>query len=256
MSDSPILCTIDLEAPGKQFGRLQVPRSSNASGWSNPVRPDRLGRERRRADGARARRRPRRRARGPGRRAQPRARAAAGARHRPRDRDPVRLDRRLARLHAALAVGREHEPLVPGLADRAGRRAARALPLDRAVPALRPRRRHAQRRAHRPLPALVRDALGRRRRAAARRWSTGCSHWNTDWCCVYIDIAGTGLLVGEAERQGKIVVSTELGGGGHVTAEIHRLAVERPPERAPPLRRARGRGRRRARRSACPSRCS
>ena len=39
------------------------------------------------------------------------------------------------------------------------------------------------------------------------------------------DIAGTGLLVGEAERQGKIVVSTELGDGGHVTAAIHRLAA-------------------------------
>ena len=53
----------------------------------------------------------------------------------------------------------------------------------------------------------------------------GMLAWNTDWCCVYIDIGGTGLLVGEAERQGKIVVSTELGGGGHVTAEIHRLAA-------------------------------
>jgi predicted deacylase len=49
--------------------------------------------------------------------------------------------------------------------------------------------------------------------------------WNTDWCCVYTDVGGTGLLVGEAERQGKVVVSTELGGGGHVTAEIHRLAA-------------------------------
>src|SRR5215217_8082156 len=49
--------------------------------------------------------------------------------------------------------------------------------------------------------------------------------WNTDWCCVYMDIGGRGLLVGEAERQGKVVVSTELGGGGHVTAEIHRLAA-------------------------------
>src|SRR6185503_15623353 len=37
-------------------------------------------------------------------------------------------------------------------------------------------------------------------------------------------IAGTGLLVGEAERQGKVVVSTELGGGGHVTAATHRIA--------------------------------
>jgi predicted deacylase len=53
----------------------------------------------------------------------------------------------------------------------------------------------------------------------------GMLAWNTEWCCVYIDIGGTGLLVSEAERQGKIVVSTELGGGGHVTAEIHRLAA-------------------------------
>ena len=42
---------------------------------------------------------------------------------------------------------------------------------------------------------------------------------------VYIDVAGSGLLVGEAERQGKIVVSTELGGGGHVTRAD-------PPDRA------------------------
>src|SRR4249920_2350946 len=39
MSDSPILCTIDLEAPGKQVGKLQVPRSSNSSGWSNQYVP-------------------------------------------------------------------------------------------------------------------------------------------------------------------------------------------------------------------------
>jgi N-alpha-acetyl-L-2,4-diaminobutyrate deacetylase len=48
--------------------------------------------------------------------------------------------------------------------------------------------------------------------------------WATDHHFVYIDIAGTGLLVGEAERQGKVVVSTELGGGGHVTAATHRIA--------------------------------
>jgi len=58
-----------------------------------------------------------------------------------------------------------------------------------------------------------------------RRMVDGMIAWNTDWCCVYMDIGGTGLLVGEAERQGKVVVSTELGGGGHVTAEIHRLAA-------------------------------
>ena len=58
-----------------------------------------------------------------------------------------------------------------------------------------------------------------------RQMVDGMIAWNTDWCCVYMDIGGTGLLVGEAERQGKNVISTELGGGGHVTAEIHRLAA-------------------------------
>jgi predicted deacylase len=49
--------------------------------------------------------------------------------------------------------------------------------------------------------------------------------WNTDYHFAYIDIAGGGLLVGEAERQGKVAVGTELGGGGHVTAATHRLAA-------------------------------
>lgn len=48
--------------------------------------------------------------------------------------------------------------------------------------------------------------------------------WNADYSTIYIDIAGGGLLTGEAERQGKLVIGTELGGGGHVTARIHRLA--------------------------------
>jgi N-alpha-acetyl-L-2,4-diaminobutyrate deacetylase len=48
--------------------------------------------------------------------------------------------------------------------------------------------------------------------------------WNTSVHFVYIDVAGTGLLTGEAERQGKVVVSTELGGGGQVTAATHRIS--------------------------------
>ena len=63
-----------------------------------------------------------------------------------------------------------------------------------------------------------------------RQMVDGMLAWNADWCCVYVDIAGSGLLVGEAEPQGKIVVSTELGGGGHVTADD------------PPARRVRARG--------------
>jgi len=39
MTESPILCSIDLDAPGKQVGQLQVPRSSNMAGWSNQYVP-------------------------------------------------------------------------------------------------------------------------------------------------------------------------------------------------------------------------
>jgi len=57
-----------------------------------------------------------------------------------------------------------------------------------------------------------------------RQMVEGMLAWNTDVHFVYVDIAGTGLLVGEAELQGKTVVSTELGGGGHVTAATHRIS--------------------------------
>lgn len=45
----------------------------------------------------------------------------------------------------------------------------------------------------------------------------------TDITFLYTDIAGTGLLPAEAERQGKVVITTELGGGEPVLASIHRL---------------------------------
>ena len=48
--------------------------------------------------------------------------------------------------------------------------------------------------------------------------------WCTDHHYLYIDVNGTGLLPVEAENQGKLVVTTELGGGGRTPAPIHRLA--------------------------------
>jgi predicted deacylase len=59
-----------------------------------------------------------------------------------------------------------------------------------------------------------------------RRMLEGILAWNTDFHYLYIDVAGTGLLPVEAEHQGKVVVTTELGGGGHVTAATHRIAQE------------------------------
>ena len=174
MSDSPIRCTIDLDAPGKQLGHLRVrARRTRAAGRASPSRSSPS--PRRRADRGRHRRRPRRRARGAGRRDQARARARAGGRHGPGDRHPVPLTGRVARLHPALAVGREHEPLVPREPRRHRGRAARALPLDRGLPAHGGRRRHPLRRPHRALPAVVGDALGRGRRTSGGAWSTGCS---------------------------------------------------------------------------------
>src|SRR6185295_13963036 len=47
--------------------------------------------------------------------------------------------------------------------------------------------------------------------------------WNSDFAFLYADIAGTGLLPVEAENQGKLVVTTEMGGGECIPAAVHRL---------------------------------
>jgi N-alpha-acetyl-L-2,4-diaminobutyrate deacetylase len=39
-----------------------------------------------------------------------------------------------------------------------------------------------------------------------------------------VDVNGNGLLPVEAEDQGKVVITTELGGGGRVPEPVHRLA--------------------------------
>lgn len=50
--------------------------------------------------------------------------------------------------------------------------------------------------------------------------------WGTDFVFLYADIAGSGLLPVEAENQGKLVVTTELGGGEGIPASVHRIAQE------------------------------
>lgn len=45
----------------------------------------------------------------------------------------------------------------------------------------------------------------------------------TDVTFLYTDVAGSGLLPTEAERQGKIVITTEMGGAEYVPASVHRL---------------------------------
>ena len=56
-----------------------------------------------------------------------------------------------------------------------------------------------------------------------KRMAAGMFAWNTDHHFIYIDVAGSGLLPSEAERQGKLVITAELGGGGYVSARMHDL---------------------------------
>jgi N-alpha-acetyl-L-2,4-diaminobutyrate deacetylase len=60
-------------------------------------------------------------------------------------------------------------------------------------------------------------------RQQRRQMMEGTLAWNGDLAFLYADIAGTGLLPVEAERQGKIVITTEMGGGEPVSAAVHRL---------------------------------
>jgi N-alpha-acetyl-L-2,4-diaminobutyrate deacetylase len=60
-------------------------------------------------------------------------------------------------------------------------------------------------------------------RAQRKQMVEGTEAWNSDLAFLYADIAGTGLLPVEAERQGKIVITTEMGGGEVVTPAVHRL---------------------------------
>lgn len=223
MSDSPVSCTIDLAADGKQFGTLRLPRSSNQSGWSNLWIPIVSV-----ANGS-----------GP-------TVLVIGGVHGDEPEGQV----------AALNLARELQPeqvsgrviVIPCASPEASRTYTRLWPsganLNRSFPGS-PTGSADQQLAHFlstelfPLADVIVDIHSGGRTGLCLPWSEmhwvddaaqrrqmvdGMLAWNTDWCCVYIDIGGTGLLVGEAERQGKIVVSTELGGGGHVTAEIHRLA--------------------------------
>jgi N-alpha-acetyl-L-2,4-diaminobutyrate deacetylase len=54
----------------------------------------------------------------------------------------------------------------------------------------------------------------------------GVEAWNTDFSFVYADVAGSGLLPVEAENQGKIVVTTEMGGGEPVNSQVHSITQQ------------------------------
>jgi N-alpha-acetyl-L-2,4-diaminobutyrate deacetylase len=224
VATSPVHCSIDLAKPGKQVGRLELPRSNNTSGWSHLFVP--IVSIHGSSEG-------------------PTALVVGG----------VHGDEPEGQI-AALRLARETEPddvtgrliVVPCASPDASRAYTRLWPngvnFNRSFPGD-PDGPADQQLAHFfstvlfPAADVVVDMHSGGRSGLCPPWSEmhwvddpeqrramvdAMLAWGTDHHFVYIDIAGTGLLVGEAERQGKVVVSTELGGGGHVTAATHRIA--------------------------------
>lgn len=220
---SPVGCSIDLDAAGVQFGHLELPRSNNTSGWSHlfvPIVSIRGG-------------------------GGPTALVVGGV----HGDEP---EGQIAALNLARSVSPDDVPgqllIVPCASPEASAAFTRLWPsganLNRSFPGSPTGPPDAQladffSRVLIPRADVVVDMHSGGRSGLCPPWSEmhwvddaaqrsamvdGMLAWNTDYHVVYIDIAGTGLLVGEAERQGKIVVSTELGGGGHVTASTHRIA--------------------------------
>jgi predicted deacylase len=224
MAGSPVRCTIDLDASGRQVGTLDLPRSTNTSGWSAlrvPIVSVGGG------DGPTA--------------------LVIGGCHGDEPEGQV------AAINLARDLGPDDVPgrvlVIPCLSLEASRAYTRLWPsganMNRSFPGD-PEGTPDEQLAHFlstelfPRVDVVVDIHSGGRSGMCLPWSEmhwvedaeqrrrmveGMLAWNTDWCVIYIDIAGGGLLVGEAERQGKTVVSTELGGGGHVSAAIHRLAA-------------------------------
>ncbi len=223
MSDSPVRATVDLDRPGRQVGHLCVPYSHDLGGWANLLVPIAVL------------------ARGRG----PTVLVMAGNHG---DEYPGQVA--ILKLFRQLSPEQVHGRviLIPTLNPPAARAATRLSPLDgknfnRCFPGrsdgspsevlahylstvLFPRAEvvidiHTGGRSLDFLPCahmhLVTDRDQRRRMAA------GTLAWNTDLAFLYADVAGSGLLPGEAERQGKTVLTTEMGGGEPVSAAVHRL---------------------------------
>lgn len=221
-----VISPLDFEKPGKQQGYLRVPYSHNLGGWANVMVPITTV------------------ARGSG----PTA-LVLGGNHGDEYQGQI----------AAMKLARELVPekvtgriiLIPSLNFPAARAATRLSPLDgmnmnRAFPGdpdgtVTSQIAHFLTTVLFPLSDIVIDIhsggrsmefvpcahmhlvpdLDQRQRMLAAMLA-----WNTDFAFLYTDIAGTGLLPVEAERQGKLVVTTELGGGEAIPASVHRITQD------------------------------
>ena len=219
-----IITSIEFDRQGKQQGFLQVPYSHNLGGWANVMIPITVI-----ANGA-----------GP-------TVLVTGGNHGDEYQGQI----------AAMKLAREVTPeqvtgrliLIPSLNFPAARAATRLSPIDgmnlnRAFPGtaegpVTSQIAHYMTTVLFPLSDVVIDIHSGGRsvqfvpcahmhlvadREQRSRMFAAMMAWGTDFAFLYADIAGTGLLPVEAENQGKLVVTTELGGSEFIPASVHRIA--------------------------------
>jgi N-alpha-acetyl-L-2,4-diaminobutyrate deacetylase len=226
MSQNPLYLTVDLARQGKQIGHIGVPYSHNLGGWANLLMPIAVL------------------ANGPGRTA-----LVMAGNHGDEYPGPIAILKLMRSLRPEDVRGRVI--LIPALNLPAVRAGTRLSPwdgknLNRSFPG-RPDGTMTEQVAHFLTTVLFPEAdivvdihtggrstdfypcahmhlvPDREQRLAMR---DGTLAWNSDFAFLYTDIAGTGLLPVEAERQGKIVITTEMGGSENVTAAVHRLTQD------------------------------
>lgn len=221
-----LITAIEFDRPGKQQGFLQVPYSHNLGGWANVMIPSTVV-----ANGA-----------GP-------TVLILGGNHGDEYQGQIAAMKLARHLEPDMVTGRII--LIPSLNFPAARAATRLSPLDgmnmnRAFPG-EPEGNVTSQIAHFlttvlfPMSDVVIDIHSGGRsmefvpcahmhlvadRDQRRQMLAAMLAWNTDFAFLYADIAGTGLLPVEAERQGKVVVTTELGGGEAIPAAVHRIAQD------------------------------
>jgi N-alpha-acetyl-L-2,4-diaminobutyrate deacetylase len=223
MSDLAVTCTIDLDAPGKQVGRLQYPKINDTAGWGYSFVPIATI-----ANGE-----------GP-------TVLVSGGNHGNEYEGQIAALRLVNEIDPAQVSGRiVVVPIVSKLASQANTRNwPSGANFNRSFPGRPdgpPNEQLADYFTRVLFPAA--DVVIDMHSGGNAMWFVPCSHmhvvddpaqrkamldgmlaWGSDFHFLYVDVNGTGLLPVEAEQQGKIVITTELGGGGRVPAPIHQLA--------------------------------
>ncbi len=219
-----VITSLNFEKAGKQQGFLQVPYSHNLGGWANVMIPITVV------------------SRGEG----PTV-LVLGGNHGDEYQGQIAIMKLARELMPEKVTGRVI--LIPSLNLPAARAATRLSPLDgmnmnRAFPGdaegpVTSQIAHYLRTVLFPISDVVIDIHSGGRsmefvpcahmhlvpdRAQRAKMFAAMLAWGTEFCFIYADIAGTGLLPVEAENQGKLVITTELGGGECIPASVHRIA--------------------------------